>query len=406
MRLRETDDPVAVWQYAERYLGAGTRTYSRFSADLEISQRYHPQLGEESFLLPTFQVPDCAGTYLRNELDSSLHDIYRGNGWFLLPVHPDTLDYPELPLRADLTGCEEGPPIEVVPMANARTVLVRRVGQRPVDPHFLKLHYPWRLSRFTRRLRRPMIELQLWVAAELFRAGVPFLPEVGGGVLGDDPKEAWGYLLRERHLTGDGPLRFTVPLFALYGRDFHAEADPTLLEQLVDRSGLGAGEFLSQRLVAPMVRLWWQTVSKTGCLAEMHGQNTLVTVSADGSASRIGYRDCGVYVDPAIRRARGMAGGLPPRNVISVDVDAPAGQVMSLVYDTFLGHHALSYLATLADDRLGVPGSLLHRIAQQAFQHLADPGVTWPATTYTYDDQLHPDGQWHLVDTGIRPLWR
>lgn len=408
MRLAETGDcdPSAVWQYAERYLGAGTRTYSRFSADLEISPRYHPQQGEPSFRLPTVRVPDRRGCYLRNQLDSALHGLYRGDGWFLLPVHPDTWEDPDLPGRDDLRACPSGPPVEVVPAANARTVFVQRIGGRPVPAHFLKLHFPRRLSRFTRRLRRPIIELQLWVAAELHRAGVPFLAEVGGGVLGHDPREAWGFLLREPRLTRNRSLRFTVPLFALYGGDVRVPGDPTLLEQLVARSGQEPGAFLSRRIVAPMVRWWLRIARATGCLAELHGQNTLVTFSADGRRCRIGYRDCAVYVDPTIRRTLGLGEGLPPRNVISVDIDKPRAQVASLVYDTFMGHHALAYLAGLARDRLGVPESRLHRAARETFHRLAGPPLSLPETVYNYDDQLHPDGGWRLVDTGARPVWR
>ncbi len=403
MRLRDSDDPTEVWQYAERYLGGGTRTYSRFSADLDISRAYHPQWGKETFSLPTFLVPEPAGVFLDSRIDSPLTDVYRREGGFLLPVHPDTLTVPDLPWRARLLTLPPGPSLEVAPTANARTVLVRRVDSEPVEPHFVKLHYPRRLSRFSRRLRRPMIELQLWVSAELHRAGVPFLPEVAGAAFGDDPTEAWGYVVRERHLLG-GSLRFTVPLFALYGTDVHAPDDPTLLEQLVERSGAPASELVAHHVVAPLVTLWWQVLRATGCLAEPHGQNTLVTF--DSGHVRIGYRDCGIYVDASVRQAAGVTGDLPPRNVIAHDIDKPAPQVRSLVYDTFLGHHALSYLARLAEERLGLPPRLLHDAARQAFHDAADPQLVFPPTVYNYDDQLHPDGGWRLIDTGDPPPWR
>lgn len=403
MRLKDTDEPTHVWLYAERFLGGGTRTYSRFSADLDISRPYHPQYGDESVILPTFRVPDSHGVYLRNGIDSPLHRLYRGDGWFLLPVHPDTLSLPTLFGRERLLRLPAGPPVRAVPTANARTLLVRQIGDRPVEPHFLKLHYPRRLSRFGRRLRRPTIELQLWVSAELHRVGVPFLPEVGGGAYGDDTGEAWGYLLRERRLLG-GSLRYTVPLFALYGADVRAPGDPTLLEQLVERTGLGAAELLAERVVAPLVALWWRILRTTGCLAEPHGQNALVTFDPD--EVRIGYRDCGIYVDAGVRAARGLAGDLPPRNVIPCHVDKEPAQVRSLVYDTFLGHHALSYLARLAEARLGVPPRVLHQAARRAFHEAADPALPLPATVYNYDDRLYPDGEWHLVDTGTPPEWR
>src|SRR5690606_4988772 len=54
--LLGTYDPPTTWQYAERYLGGGTRTYSPYAADLEISPEYHPQRGAARFVVPTFRV--------------------------------------------------------------------------------------------------------------------------------------------------------------------------------------------------------------------------------------------------------------------------------------------------------------------------------------------------------------
>ncbi|MBA3490092.1 MAG: hypothetical protein H0T78_11255 [Longispora sp.] len=252
--LEDAADPGAVWQYAERYLGVGTRSYSDFSADLDISQACHPQLGRPSFELPTFVVPFDKGEYLCGSIRSKLHPLYCRSDAFLLPVHPDTLTVSDLPVRAELLRCEPGPPIEVVPSGNARTVFAERIGGLPVEPHFLKLHYPRRLSRFPRHLHRPFINLQLWVADELYRIGAPFLPEVGGAWFGHNLHEAWGFVLREFTVRDDLLPRFTVPLFALYGSDFHSPGDPTLLEQLIVRSGEQPEIFICERIIKPIVR--------------------------------------------------------------------------------------------------------------------------------------------------------
>ena len=407
------------WQYAERYLGGGTRSYSRFAADLEISTEYHPQHGAARFDVPTFWVPPDRGHYLVGGIASALPERYRSGAAFLLPVHPETLTVPAI--RAALAGCPPGPPIAAVPSANARTVFVVGFDGGPAEPHFLKLHYPKRLSRFTRRLRRQVIELQLWVADELWRIGTPFLPEVAGGVLGHDPVEAWGFLLREAAVRGE-PSRpgtvppgtvppepvppVTVPLFALYGQDVRAPADPTLLEQLIDHSGEPAEQWLTSRLVEPLVRLFLDTLLRTGCALELHGQNTLLCLDADLRATRLAYRDCAIYVDPAIRAERGLTGPLPPRNVISQDIREPRERVLSLVYDGFLGHHTLDFIARLAADRLGVDPAALHRAASRVFHDHAGDRRLLPATVYYYADRLYAGGEWHLVDTGARPAWR
>jgi hypothetical protein len=382
MLLRDARDPIAVWQYAERYLGVGTRSYSSYAGDLDIDRRYHPLLGDPSFALPTFVVPAGRGGSL------TLPDWYtRADGGFLLPVHPEIV-----PL-VDLAGLEPGPALEAVPSANGRTVFVTRMGSARVPPHFVKLHYPKRMSRFVRRLRRPVIELQVWAAHELVAAGLPVMPELGGGWHAD----GWGFLVRALD-TGPG---FTVPLFSLYGADAGHPDDPPLLRQLIDASGVPALSYIAERIVEPMVRLWVSGVLRTGCLLETHGQNTLFRFTLDGFTA-VAYRDSAIYVD-ALRRA---GRSLPPTNVIPRDVPMPAEAVYSLTYDSFMGHHALSYVAELVHDVYGVEPAQLHEVARAAFASSSSGQLAMPSTTFYYDDALHDDGGWKLVDTGRAPLWR
>jgi hypothetical protein len=399
MLLHEAGEPLAFWQYAERYLGVGTRTYSSFSADLDISPQYHPQLGTPSFELPTYRVPPGLGEYRTNAIPSTLHHLYAGEAGLLLPVHPNALDGMD---RTDLAHCLPGPALEVVPSANARTVFVKRIGGQAVEPHFVKLHYPRRLSRFTRRLRRPVIELQLWVAEELQSAGLPFMPEVGGGWIGDSPTEAWGFLVRAL----DEGVGYTVPLFALYGKDLHRPDDPTLLEQLIEASGQDPESFVSKRVINPMVRMWVRAALTTGCPLETHGQNTLFSFTPDGSETEIRYRDSAIYVDGALRNRIGLQRDLPPTNVIPRDVRMAPEEVFSLTYDSFMGHHALSYVADLARDRFGVAADLLHESARETFAAEGGADLNLPNATFYYDDTLYDDGDWKLVDTAMPPVWR
>lgn len=401
-------DPTWLWQQAERYLGGGTRSYSRYAGDLEITEAYHPQRGADRFTVPTVRVPHRAGHWLTSRVASRLHALYRDRDGFLLPVHPETATVPSV--ADQLAGLAPGPAVQAVPSANARTVFVTAIDGTPVPPHFLKLHYPRRLSRFTRRLRRPVIALQLWVADELHRTGAPVLPEVGGGVLGHDPSDSWGFLLREatvRTPPAAPAAPYTVPLFALYGDDVRAPDDPTLLEQLVAASGEDPVTWVTRRLITPVVALWADTLRRTGCALEPHGQNTLLRFSADGRTTALAYRDCAVYVDPAMRRARGLTRALPPRNVLGHDIRIPRARVLSLVYDSFLGHHTLAYVARLLRDRYGVDEQALAAHARTvAAETLPERDDLLPATVYYYDDQLHPDGGWQLVDTGRTPQWR
>src|SRR3569833_1623178 len=221
-------------------------------------------VGAGAFELPTFRVPAPRGGYTTNAIPSSLHDLYRDESSVLLPVHPNALDLPSLAGRAELLACPRGPDLTVVPSANARTVFVTHVGGEPVPVHFVKLHYPRRLSRFTRRLRRPVISLQLWVTEELWRAALPVVPELDGGYFGSSFAQTRNILVRAAEVPSAPS--WTVPLFALYGRGFTAPADPPLQEQLVRASGADPLSYVADRVVAPMVRLWVRAVLRTVCL--------------------------------------------------------------------------------------------------------------------------------------------
>jgi hypothetical protein len=131
--------------------------------------------------------------------------------------------------------------------------------------------------------------------------------------------------------------------------------------------------------------------------------------SGDATGSRIMYRDCAVYVDPALRASRSDVPdcGLPAINVISRDVDMPREQVFSLAYDSFMGHHALDYIAALARDRFAVQPQALYGAAQAEFACRAwEAADLLPETVFYYDGTLYPDGEWRLADTGELPRWR
>jgi hypothetical protein len=245
------------------------------------------------------------------------------------------------------------------------------------------------------------------VADELTRIGAPFLPEVGGGVFGHDTFGAWGYLLRERRVRGQETPPHTVPLFALYGIDVRSPDDPTLIEQLVDRSGEAPTRFLVDRIVRPMVHLWVRVATEAGCALEMHGQNVLFGFSGNVASTSIAYRDCGVYVDPVTRAARGLRNELPSVNIMGRDVGWPREGIFSLAYDSFLGHHALGSLARVAADVFGIREAALQDAAKAEFRRHSDAACALlPPTVHYYDDHLHADGGWKLLDTGARPAWR
>ena len=406
MLTAAAEERMTTWVSAERYHGGGTRNYSRYSAEMPVSAGCHPQGSALGFRLRTFWIDVHDGEYRRASASSPLHDIYSHRDRLLLPVHPDTLALPHLPGRDRLLTMPAGPVLDAVPLANARTVLVLALDGAPVAPHFLKLHFPQRISRFHRTMNARNLGHELWTSTQLHTAGLPVLRDLGGGQFGIGPDAAWGYLIRDCLVRDSCDFDYTVPLFALYGNDIRAPDSQPLLHRLVVRSGVEPAVFLAERIIEPMVAFWVRAVLSTGCLPELHGQNTLLSFSRDGRRSRIGYRDGGIYTLAPLRDSFGHSADLPPMDVVPRDVAVDCAQLMSLVYDSFMGNHALARLNALAANLFDLHPDLLPSIARKTFADNGGPQLTLPRTVYYYDDTCPPERGWRLADTGQTPIWR
>src|SRR5204863_6672035 len=127
---------------------------------------------------------------------------------------------PEIERLDELHALPRGAPIEVAPTASTRTVLTTETLAN-APPHFIKLHYPRRISRFNRRLKRKNIQNSVEVTRDLARVTsekFAYLPDTLGFVYGDGD-DAWGVLVREGTPRPFRQQRFLIPFFALYGGD-------------------------------------------------------------------------------------------------------------------------------------------------------------------------------------------
>jgi hypothetical protein len=400
MLFQKSANPLQVWQYAERYLCAGSRQYSSFSHETSVTPNYQPCGATPSYFLCSFWLENVLGEYHVNVPGSDLHELYGEPGRFIFLVHPDVLSMSDVHLRRYLDRCKPGPTVEVIPSASSRTVFVEKINGKRVRAHFVKLHYPRRISRFSRPLYISDLRLQFWVTNRLAKTGIPILPDVGGGMLGSDPDLGWGYMVRDIPEATVGPRTFTFPLFSLYGRDIHAPNDPTLLEQLlVGRDAFGA----IVELITGIISLYIKAVLEGGCLVEPHGQNILVKFSADDNSWTVLYRDGGIYVDGS--RLSDLT-NRPSDDVIGRDTDLAIDQVLSLTYDSFLGHHALSYLNRAASESIGISENALREEAKRIFHELGGSQLNLPPSIFYFDDKLYDGEEFTLIDTRMKPTWR
>src|SRR5207244_5091147 len=117
----------------------------------------------------------------------SLQKFFIRSDGVLFAVHPERWASAKVERLDNLRALPRGEAIRVAPTASTRTVLaLEHAGDIP--PHFIKLHYPRRISRFNRRLKRMNIHNSVAVSRDVAHVEYEkfaYLPEVRGVVLGD-----------------------------------------------------------------------------------------------------------------------------------------------------------------------------------------------------------------------------
>lgn len=410
-RLQAGAPPVPSLDYLDRYRNEGTRNYSVHAAYSEVRPEYGPTTGPPSFELATYKLPRSRMNVHVANPPTALRERYLPDGSALFCVHPQVLaEIPDDPyVRRTRELASSLSTQRVSPSSSTRTLYVVESEW----PHAVKVHVPFRVSRYGRRMRDEVVAQAIAVSAELERwerkedLAFGFLREVLGVTHRDlDPGSArgenWGYLVRDMvpfpAVRAD---RRLVPGFALYGRDrFDAEAPPLILE-LVEASDPEA--WALEKLLLPIVRQWVACFRDLGLILEPHGQNVLLEVDHDGAVRRVVHRDLSVGIDMRRRRDVGLEPGRLNRYNRMED-----GAFASIAYDKFMGGHFFdSMLAPLLDrfPRLGLErfrASCREEFARRFPEHER----YLPATVFYFSEQRDRFGKPLIEDTGRRPSWR
>lgn len=166
MKLEEIISNPQSFIYMERYVNAGSRTYSSFSSFNGVAPRYQPMSDAPYFELPFVIVPrEKVGCYF-DDPAPALRDFYiRGNS-VLFPVHPEVFySNDEDPLLRELPHYPRAASLRVAPTSSTRTVMV--LDGQGVPVHFLKLHCPRRISRFTREMSHETVYTETAISQDL-----------------------------------------------------------------------------------------------------------------------------------------------------------------------------------------------------------------------------------------------
>ncbi len=404
----------------ERYGNGGTRNYTAMAQRIDVDLRYQPgNPTGEAYAVPRVLLDNTNGAisvYSDTDSEELLGLVIKGDAVWM-NVFPQFFDQsssdPYLAIakehfleRSDLT---------VVPTSSCRTVL------DVVSKVMIKMHCPYLISRFDRRLGKGTIEHCVSVTRELkglLGSGLypkfAILPDSIGATFNGE--RGWGYIVREARpypLAEDSSERTMIPMFALYGSDVLDPSAPVLITQMIDRAYADtetlldkktfAKEFVLTEIIFPLVDFFIVAYREKGILLELHGQNTLVEVDARGLPTRIVHRDLDDAVDIDLRSKRGLGlEGLYKGQYISrEDSDKDVGSEQSIVFDKSIGRMNLDKLAESMELHYGISRIEIEEATQIHFEsEFPEFREYFPenlSTVYNYSSEMRP-GQYNYYD--------
>ncbi|WMC11934.1 IucA/IucC family protein [Oceanimonas pelagia] len=397
--------------YADRYRNEGTRSYSRHAAYTEAAKAYRPDADHAGFALPVFALPRAQLKVYAANPAPALLAYYLNDHQGLFCLHPQVL----AEKRADpyvqhtLARGAPRPGMAVVPSSSSRTLYV----QGAAIPHALKVHFPFRVSRYERKMRDEVIEQAINVSLELERGTgrldhhFAFLREVLGVVhqrLANDRArgENWGYLVREMTPFPPAPdRRGLLPGFALYGRDFYDPGARPLLFELIGEQE--PCRFVLDHILLPVVRHWVSCFRQFGFLLEPHGQNLLLELNARHRITRLVHRDLSVGIDMRRRRDLGLCSDhLNHYNRME------SGAFHSITYDKFMGSHFFDRIvAECLAEYAGLAREDFCGPCREAFAHAFPEHERYlPRTQWYFSERRDRYHKPLYRNTGRPPEWR
>jgi hypothetical protein len=397
--------------YLERYRNEGTRTYSSHASYTEAEKAYRPNVANTGFELEWFKMPKDEMLLYSANPPEALASAYYGTDWVMFCIHPQVLaTHPDDPyVRQTLEKCSDRSATAVVPSSSTRTLVVSNGAL----PHAVKVHFPFKVSRYGRKMRHEVLEQAINVSREL-EAGIhqlddrfAFLREVIAVSHKNlqpesDREEHWGYLIRDMnpfpYHNETGPL---VPGFALYGKDFFDPQSTLLLFDLIGkREPL---TYVLENIMLPIVRHWVGCFLHFGYLLEPHGQNVLFEIGPDRTIKRVVHRDLSVGID--MRRRRDL--GLPDTRLNHYNRMEHCA-FHSITYDRFMGGHFFDRLVEACHEQYPhLTKEDFSRPCREEFARVfPEHHRYFPQTVWYFSEERDNFNKPLYQDTGAAPEWR
>ncbi|TCS38849.1 IucA/IucC family protein [Reinekea marinisedimentorum] len=396
--------------YLERYRNKGTRTYSKHSEFTEAAASYQPESQNDQFNMKVYELPTSAvNVYMANPDEDLLQRFLNGNT-VNFHVHPQVLEqYPEDPyLKSIRASALNETSQAVIPSSSTRTLFV-------VDdvPHAVKVHFPFKVSRYTRKMRDEVVEQAVVVSEEMEQnirklpADFAFLREVIGITVketdaANQRPENWGFVVRDMApFPKVREQRSLVPGFALYGEDCNTEGEAPLLVSLIaDSEPVG---YVLENIMLPIIRHWLECFKAFGYMLEPHGQNVLLELDTNNTITRIVHRDLSVGID--LRRRAELNLSNEKLNDYNRMEDSA---FQSITFDKFIGGHFFDRLVQCClENYNGITESDFTEPCRAEFAKVFPEYRSYfPETVWYYSEQRDQYNKPLNEDTGETPKWR
>ena len=397
--------------YADRYRNEGTRTYSKHADYTEAQEKYRPNSRHPQFELAVFEVPrDHMHIYTANP-SIELEANYLTSDKILFCIHPQVLEEKpdDLYVKHTLSIGKPLNGIAVSPSSSSRTLYV----QDDAPAHAIKVHFPFRISRYGRKMRDEVIEQAINISIELERGicnlddRFAFMREVIGvahrNLRPDSTRgENWGYLVRDmRPFPPVDDERNLIPGFSLYGKDFFNPKKTPLLFDLIGNRD--PEKFVLENIMFPIIRHWVGCFQHFGFLLEPHGQNVLFEIDKSKAIKRIIHRDLSIVID--MRRRREI-------HLLNGDLNAynrmESAELHSITYDKFMGGHFFDRIVAVCQEKY--PDLKKEDFSKPCCDEFArifpDHAKYLPKTIWYFSEERDQFDKPLFQDTRKMPEWR
>jgi len=315
--------------YCERYVNDGSP--SGFSEKFNTSPETNPF---DRFI--NFNIPSLIDDETNFEYYGDKNLIHDNRVKFY--IHPDMISHKEIMSFSKETNKS----IIAYPTSSGRTVLLD--FEQPI---YVKLHYDGLIGRINRKLiyRKAIAgveisnEIKSAMQTSTIKSNFLGILEEPLAIIHRNPhlnKELnWGVVFRSFHptFTTEVKSRFILPFFSLFSKDRN-NSDPPILSQLFNLWGELSLTTITNKVLIPIIDIYFELIVKLGLQNEMNAQNILISFDSSFMPNGIILRDfMGFEKDLDIRK----------QNNLNISFDSEPYKVISSLDKLYIIRHSFAF---------------------------------------------------------------